>query len=221
MLVLASLILAQTAIAPGSYVTEGGGGSLELKKSTFHLQVVGANAHLCELEGTWKGGKAQTSGEEAVCRIELKVHPGGGIDVVAKDDEACRAFCGARAWFEDTFFSQPAACKRRAVNLARASFSALYREKKYAEAKAVLAPLLESCGKTGAKFEVALWLNDLAITQHHLGDDEGCRKTLEPWRELASADDEDVAMGEPAYEEILRRIAKATRTNLKLCGASQ
>lgn len=220
MLVLASLILAQTAITPGTYVTEGGWGSLELKKSTFHLQMLGGNAHTCELEGTWKGTQAQTKGDEGVCKIELKLHPGGGIEVDAnQDDEACRQWCGMRAWFADTFYTQPTACKPKALSLARASFAALYREKKYAEAKAVLAPLIESCGKTGSKFEVAMWLNDLAITQHHLGDDQGCVKTLEPWAELASAAAEDIGMGEPAYEEPLKRIARATRTNLKLCGA--
>ena len=69
--------------------------------------------------------------------------------------------------------------------------------------------------------ELARIRNDLAITLHHLGDDQGCRRTLEPLRGLADAPDEDLAAGEPALHDTYVELAKATRTNLKLCRADQ
>jgi hypothetical protein len=53
------------------------------------------------------------------------------------------------------------------------------------------------------------------VTLHALHDDAGCRRVLEPLRDLAADDDPGAA--EPAFKEELTRLASATRFNLQLC----
>ena len=60
--------------------------------------------------------------------------------------------------------------------------------------------------------------NDLAIAQHKAGDDAACLSTLEPLAEYRDAPPGEPIGYEPSFEDVFARIAKATRTNAKLCG---
>jgi hypothetical protein len=62
--------------------------------------------------------------------------------------------------------------------------------------------------------------NDLAITQYHLHDFAGCKRTLEPLREDAAKTDEQLEYPVFALEARLPGI-HAARTNIKLCTDSQ
>ncbi len=213
-------LLALTLLAdpkPGEYLAARGGGQLALTAKTFHLSAYGANGHTCELEGTRtaQGGKVN----EGTCAVSFSADD-AGVTVKSLDDEACHHWCGARAWFEDTYLVTPAACLPQKVRATRATFKAHYDQKHWAEAKADLTPVLASCA-TVLDFELQGWLrNDLAVTLHHLKDDRGCLAVLEPLRELAShVDDEVVSPVEPTYEESYRSLARASATNLTLCSA--
>ena len=63
------------------------------------------------------------------------------------------------------------------------------------------------------------WIrNDLALTQLRLGDAAACRKTLEPLAQDASKSDASIREDYPGFEADAQiRLARATRTNLKLC----
>jgi hypothetical protein len=66
--------------------------------------------------------------------------------------------------------------------------------------------------------------NDLAVTLHHLGDDAGCLKVLEPLKELAALTEEQVRKEhgiEPMLVGDWVSIAGATRTNWKLCATTK
>jgi hypothetical protein len=142
-----------------------------------------------------------------------------GVSVKSLDDEACRHWCGARAWLEDTYLVVPPACLPKQVKAARAAFSQHSQRKQWALARGDLQPVLEQCAEL-LDFSLQAWLrNDLAVTLHHLKDDARCLKVLEPLRELAShVSDEVVSPGQPSYEEEFRALARATVTNLALCG---
>ncbi len=216
---LISLTLSAGPVA-GTYILEGGYGTLVLAPKTFTINSVGGNAHTCELEGTWSGEKALATGDlgpEDACPIKLE-KTSEGVRVTPLDDEKCRVWCGVRATFNGHYLTPPKGCGAAEVKTARDGFKKAYDAKKYPEALALLTPVLSSCGKVLDRFEV-LWIrNDLAIAQHHAGDDAACLKTLEPTGDLRFLSDEDAAGGEPAFEEILKRLGKATRTNAKRCG---
>lgn len=198
---------------PGTYLFKGGGGELVLsKQGRFHLAVVGANAHTCELEGTWKGTRGVTSGDDR-CELALEATE-QGVEVRPLTDEPCRSYCGARAWFDGLYLLPSKGCTTAEVKKARADFKDRYAKKQWKEGIALLTPLL-AC-ETIDGFELAWIRNDLALTQHHAGDDAGCLATLAPLDSYR--DESDGPSGEPMYDELFKKLGKATRTNSKLCG---
>jgi hypothetical protein len=207
------------AIQPGEYVYEGGAGTLTIKamngKLTFAIDTVGGNAHTCGLRGTIAGLEGRTDGDDTVppCVFHIATLP-GAVTIEAQTNDACRAYCGVRAAFEGKYVRPAPECAPPAVSATRATFKRFYDAKKLQEARATLEPLLR-CEDVVDRFSSAWIRNDVAVTRHALHDDLGCRKVLEPLRDLAV--DDDPGAGEPAFKEELTRIAKATRFNLRLC----
>ena len=78
--------------------------------------------------------------------------------------------------------------------------------------------VLETCAPVIDHFDVMWIRNDLAIAQHRAGDDQACLVTLEPLASSCDAPPGEFIGYEPAHGDLLARIAKATRTNAKLCG---
>lgn len=208
------------AVKPGEYVYERGAGTLTIKagngKQTFAIDTVGANAHTCDLTGTIAGLEGRTDGDDAVAPCVFRITPlPGAVSIAAETDDACRAYCGARAAFEGKYSRPAPQCTATAVAATRATFKRLYVAKKFEKARAALEPLLR-CEDFVDRFSSAWIRNDVAVTRHALHDDAGCREVLEPLRDLA--DDDDPGAGEPAFKDELTRIASATRFNLHLCG---
>lgn len=211
------LLVAGAAPKPGTYVRAGASGTLVLQKGKFRIDSTGANAHVCSVSGTWSGEKGLANDEGERCDIGL-VAKGDDVEVTAPTTDACRSYCGARASFDGTFFTPPKGCAAADVKKTRASFKALYDQKQYPEALAALAPLLTTCERVLDRFDVMWIRNDLALTQHKAGRDAECLATLEPLSEYRDASLDEPVGYEPAYQDVLARIAKATRTNAKLCG---
>jgi hypothetical protein len=214
------------AIEPGNYVTEHSWGQLQIQApkkggQSFNLDVLGGNGHTCTLSGVIRQRTARIeNGDEPVCVVRFG-QKGEGIEVTVDDADPCRAWCGMRAWFEGYYSRPPPACVPRVVRATRSDFQRLYKSKAYGEARAKIEGLLNTCGSVIDRFD-EMWIrNDLAVTLHHLKDDAACLKVLEPMREWAASEDGEVAIGEPAYEDFYRRIGKAIRANLKLCGAGK
>jgi hypothetical protein len=217
------LVALQAAPAVGVYVLEGGGGSLTIEQkggaAHFAIEVLGGNAHQCQLEGAVTGEQGTVTGDACTVRFESAASE-VKVSVVGAD-EPCRAWCGVRAWFEGRYLRPPDGCSAKAIDAARATFRQHYSAKAWAQAKADLQPVLDTCTKVLFRFDLAWIRNDLAITLHHLGDDAQCLRTLAPLASLAAQPDDEVSAGEPAFEEDARKLARATRTNLKLCGAKR
>lgn len=201
----------------GTYIRDGGSGTLVLSKGHFSFDVLGANAHLCQFEGAWNGERGVT--DEGGYRCEVKLEPrGDAIEVTPVDAEACRAFCGARAYFDGTYLTPPKGCARRELAKTRATFKAQYGKKQWSAAVATLRPVVASCFSVVDRFERAWILNDLALAQHHAGDDAGCLATLEPLAGYRDEDPDAPGGREPAFEQEFERLVRATSTNAKLCG---
>jgi len=218
-LVVAAVVAAGPAApAAGTYDTEGAWGHLELKKGRFKIDALGGNAHTCGLEGVWKGATGFTDGDDVKCELKFVAKPEGAVEIVPVTEDACRNYCGVRATFDGTYFPPLPGCTSAEVKKVRASFKTQFDAKKYAEALATLEPMFSKCEKRLDRFDQQWVRNDLAITAHHAGDDAQCLKWLEPLGELRDPADADEAYGEPAFEEIMKKIAKATRTNAQRCG---
>ena len=130
---------------------------------------------------------------------------------------ACHNYCGARGSFAGKYILPTPECRSAAVTATRAKFKKRYDAKDYAGARELLAGLLKSCTPVIDRFDLMWIRNDLALTQHHAGDDAGCLATLQPLEDLANEKPEDVGGTEPSFADLWKKIAKATRTNRALC----
>ncbi len=143
-----------------------------------------------------------------------------GIVVQADNEQACRAYCGARASFGGEYVRVPATCSRSEMAQTRQRFKAAFDGRRYREALNLLAPLFKNCNAQLTSFDKGWVSNDLALTQHRLGDNAACRSTLEPWTALAAKPDDIINTDYlPSEAASYLDIAKATRYNLRLCGS--
>lgn len=215
-------------LAPGEYVMAAGYGVLRVSPikagaQSFDLNVRGVNFHTCELSGQVRNGVArmeESSDDKRPCVVTFTASRVGGVEVGSQHAGACRTYCGARAHFEGSYVLAPPACAPSAVRRARDRFKALYDKKSYAEARALLVPVVEKCGDLISEFDDAWVRNDLAITHYRMGELRACRDTLSRWVELARQPDREIKDGYPPSDaDEMLRIANATRYNMKLCGA--
>ncbi|HEY4370997.1 MAG TPA: hypothetical protein VGN52_03585 [Burkholderiales bacterium] len=216
---------AQNAIAPGEYLGASGGGALMVSPAAggaqkFTLEANGANGHTCGVDGEIRGRQARVPAEEGqpACVIDFKAK-GDDFDVTGSD--TCRFFCGARATIDGPYLKPAAGCRSAEIKKTRAQFKQAYDRKDYAGARTLLTPLLANCNKTMGDFEDSSIRNDLAVTLYHLNDLAACRQVLESMRELAGMDDQALADNYPPSDaETYRPLARAARTNLRLCKGS-
>ena len=228
---------AAAQVPPGVYVTEGGWGTLDVKPGgrNFEIDTVGANGHVCEMKGTLRGtgpggtagtagsavGRAETDEKDKPCTIRFTPKD-GGIDVAPGENGACSYFCGMRAGVAGVYFKPAPGCSPDVVAKGRASFKRLYDQKAYAQARDTLAPFLERCVKTMVSNEADWIRNDLSITLYRLKDYAGCLKVLQPLAEQVAMTDAQIKDSLPPFEgEQAVPVARAARTNLRLCKAGR
>ncbi len=210
------------AIEPGIYITEGGWGDLTIKQGkdgmlSFTIFALGGNAHMCSLEGVIRNGSATLteSGEACVIRFDPK---GAAIKVSSETYEPCHYYCGMRAYFEGEYFKPAPACLPRAIRKSRRDFKVLYDRKAYAEAVALLEPVLTECAKTMTWLDRGWIQNDLALAYHRMKRDDICLSLLKGFEADAAKTDEQIREEyPPADADTYWPILNAARTNLKLC----
>lgn len=210
-------------IKPGRYVRGGGGAVLNITTASadqnvnFDINVVGANAHLCDVNGTIKAAKAIT---DTGCQIDFGFR-GDVVSVKPKKATAqqCQAHCGMRAWFEGDYTLEPALCGK--IKAVKKQFSQDYAAKNYVEAQKSLTNFVQTCGSFVTWRELVPLRNDLAITQFHLNDSAACLATLEPVRStFIDVAPDDVMRGEPAFREDGVKLVKISQFNWRKCGGT-
>ncbi len=220
------VVSAQASPPAGEYITENGWGNLIVKSpksgaATFSIMALGANGHTCTLDGEIKNGQARLaeSDKDKPCMVTFrqKVYD---IEVSASPFEECRSYCGARAGFEGLYLKPARGCDSSAIKKTRAAFKRLYDNKAYEQAKAELTSIIPGCEKTLYWTEAGRIRNDLAITEYKLGNMAACQQILAPLAADAAKTDEDLRDNYPPTDaENYLPVIKATRTNLRLCGA--
>jgi hypothetical protein len=219
----ASAAYAQKAgLEPGEYL-DGSGGYLLIKPAKdgvlpFEIRTISPARHSCEVDGRIaKNGQAllKPGADLPNCTVHFE-RKGDGIEVSLKS--VCPGYCGARASFDGMYLKPAQGCDRAGLRKTRAEFKRFYDRKAYSEARAALEPMLKRCEKTLDEDEDGWIRNDLAITYLRLGDPAECRNVLQPLAANAAKTEaqlrEDLIPNDP---DRTLRIARATRTNLKLC----
>jgi hypothetical protein len=218
---------AHAQIKPGEYVMNPGYGVLHIQPDKggalkFEISVRGTNFHVCGLEGVIRNGEARledSADPKQPCVVSFDANK-TGIAVTSRYGRTCSFYCGARAWFEGQYATPPAGCGPHQVADTRRRFKAAFDRKAFNEARALLAPVVNRCIKTLDHYEEGWVLNDFALTQQRLGDNAGCQATLQPWLDLAQKADEQIKGDYPPSDaDAMLRLAVATRTNMRLCGA--
>lgn len=215
-------LYAQDEITPGEYITERGWGNLKIKKDktgnlSFGIDAVGANFHTCELSGIILDGKSVLEGDEGKPCIISFLQTEKGINV-SDNNGSCWFYCGARATFTGLYQKPHQGCDTDSIKKTRKDFKRLYDKNDYSRARATLEPILNNCSGLIHWTVLGRVRNDMAITLYKLGDYEGCRSILKPLEEDAQKTDESLRESYPPVDaETAIPIARATRTNLKLC----
>jgi uncharacterized membrane protein YkvA (DUF1232 family) len=212
--------------AAGEYLAPRGGGALTIRRegarTSFSLESVGPNAHTCSLEGVIEGGLAKLESEAGpkACVVRFSA-VAGGIEVSeVSANRACRFHCGLNAGFEGTYRLPGPECRPAAVAGARREFKRRYDAKDWAGARARLEPVFLSCSDFWDWIEEARVRNDLAVTMHKLGELPRCRLLLDPLAALAREKDDELRdRFAPVEVDGALSVIRATRTNLRLCGA--
>jgi len=217
-LTFAAATAAAQSISPGTYVTEGGWGTLIVHKDgRFRIQSIGTNGHSCDVEAVLKGMKATTS--EGCSILFERSLDRVSVSPDARTEEACRNHCGMRAGFSGDYFAEVSVCRAQPVNQDRSRFAGLYRERKYREAVEVLGTLLNRCGRFLYWQSDAEVRNDLAVAYHHLHDDAACVGVLSPLRRTFVEDERVTARAfAPSDADWGEQMVKTTRFNWKACG---
>lgn len=225
---LSAMPLAALAqIKPGEYVYSGGYGVLTIAGDKsgalkFDIEVVGGNFHTCSLSGVIRNNEArmeESADDKRPCIVTFKSGK-DGIAVDSRHERACSFYCGARARFEGAYEMPPAGCAPTQVRQSRDRFKVAYDKKQYAEARGLLAPVVEKCLGTLNQYGEGWVRNDMAITYYRTGELAACRDVLKPWLELAGTPDAEIKDGYPPSDaEEMLRLAQATRANMKVCGA--
>ena len=237
---VANTSMAQQAIDTGEYARSDNSGQLKVLPSTaegvpFQLYATGANEHSCSVSGIIAAGRARVAlmaGDSRACVIEFTANGGspGGTAALAvevgktsSNFENCRFFCGMRAGFEGVYSRVPTACTAAQRKTATQQFEKAYASKHYRHALDALTALQSHCDQFEDDYERDRRRNDIAVTLHHLGQNERCMRELQDTVAASAGNEEALRRdfeGQPVSFDNYLPIARATWNNQKLCTAA-
>ena len=214
-----SISYAGTTILPGVYETEGGWGTVTIKNNQFKISTMGENGHTCNLAGKIIGTKGITTEEYSsdACKIIFEAQS-STIEIKIDTDDACRAYCGARADFTGKYYIPASECAIKSRKERRKDFLKFYTEKQYITAYEKLSTLNLECGNFFNWIEKDQIKNDLAVTLFHIENKNECLNVLKTtlgWEQKTVEDLQNYLP--PTDYEIYLPVAKATWNNIKLC----
>ncbi len=212
-------------VEPGEYISKGGWGVLNVKKSAdgklmFGIEAMGGNGHSCTLDGEIRQGVATLDAMEPgkPCVVKFSASPKGVEVTPTTEGMVCQYFCGMRASFDGMYFSVPSGCRTAEVKAARKRFSDAYTKKDYAAARSYLQPVAENCEEFVGIWQAFDIRNDYAVTLYHLKEKAACLKTLEPMVAIAKSTEQYIRDNHaPTDADNMLAVRRAAATNLALC----
>lgn len=223
-LMLACAIVGDVRQPATEYLTKGGWGSLRIEDvgddaggQRVTIQALGANGHVCDLEGVLRDGRMPVGEEDSDHCMVLVTPNANGFSVTSDGTGGCRAWCGMRADFEGDYLRPQPGCSSSELERTRTVFKQQYDAGRYAQALATLRPTLKTCERTLLMFEEWEIRNDLAVTASHLGDVATCREALAPFMDSLDGDDHAWEELPPMEAGIYRDVLDAAAVNARLC----
>lgn len=209
-------------LLPGDYGMPGGSGLLAIRDTggvrRFVIDTVGANGHVCHLEGRLENARALPDGGDGACAIVL-AGSGDRVEVRA-EGEGCRYYCGMRAGFAGSYVRMRSDCLPGARERRNEAFRSAYRARRYDQALGLLERTERECGRFFGWAEQDAFANDKAITLYHLGRHAQCLDVLRGTRAAVAHDEaslDEAIMLPPSDRELYLPIARSTWHNLALC----
>lgn len=212
--------------APVEYGTKDGWGTLLLDRAgrSVSIEVLAANAHTCAVKGRLVGAAQDRAEAEDGCRFQLQPKGQGALAVIVDEParEACRAYCGARAWFEGDYLPLPAACTLAGLTSRQREGLQAYRAKRHEAAFQIWSQGLSACEPTMPWSAVWRWRNDAAIAALHAGRSTDCqrlsRAVLEDAMRFTPDGETEPFAFAPTDADVARPLIAAARHNLAKCG---
>jgi len=174
---------------------------------------------MCSIAGAVEGlrGRADAQPADPVCWIDFKVDK-GRIGVSSKTYDACREFCGMRAWFEGDYLLPPAGCTGKEREARKKPFLTYYKSHDYANALDAVNGLYTQCKDFLNWIEIDAVRNDIAVTQLHLGQRAACQDILKDALGVRYPNKEALQENLPPTDfDSYLPVAKATWFNLRQC----
>lgn len=210
------------ALQAGEYATEKGWGRLQLDRNggnlSFSIETL-VGEDICALNGTIKGSRGIAADDTSPSACAVAFTQGKqGVEISASTPAECKRFCGDNGGFDGVYLKVKDGCSQNEIQRTRDAFNQFYENEDFKPALAKLSPVLKECLPTLEWEEEGSIRNDLAIAQYRNGLYDECLRTLGPYAEDSSKDD-DAVMEEwaPALADRYLSIIKAARTNIALC----
>lgn len=220
-----------TSLPAGEYFAPAGiGGHSLLTLGTpragsqpFTIETLGANAHVCDISGEIRNGQSrvpldETDSNGEACLVTFRRDASGDIEVAAGSD-ACRHFCGARAYFDDSYSRVAAGCRSAQTRSLHARAEAALATRP-AQTQRLARRLLERCTLS--------WMQQLelrrllVLASDALGDARTCRAAISDDPQLHGALLDPVEMEQmplPPFEHgTLTSVLDAIRPAAVRCG---
>jgi hypothetical protein len=184
---------------------------------SFGINTIGANGHICSLQVKIKGSTGYVEENDKPCLISFE-KASNGLTVKTSTVDACRNYCGVRAWFEGTYFLPPVLCTSKKRESIKKTFLSDYRFKKYARAYSTLNVMYSQCHDFLDWVEIDSVRNDLALTQFHLGHNDVCLNLLKDTVGATAGSEEALRSQLPPVDfDTYLPVARASWHNIKLC----
>jgi len=211
------------------YGSAGGGGRLLLNRQHRHIsiEVVGVNGHTCDVKGRLTGVALDRVEAGENCSFHLQSKAQGGVAVIVDENsrDACRANCGARAWFEGDYMPLSSACTRAGLEQQQRQALQNYRAKRYDTAYGQWSKGLSACEKTMDWASIWRWRNDAAVAAAHAGRAADCRRlsqaVLNDLPGVTLPGETEPFTFAPTDADTARPLISAARNNLSLCDKPQ
>jgi hypothetical protein len=213
--------------APVEYGTQGGGGTMRLDRARrgVSIDVLGVNAHSCSVRGRLTGAQLDRVEAPEACSFQLQSKAHGVFAVIVDDAarDACRGFCGARAWFEGDYLPLPAACTQTGLSNRQREALKAYHGKRFDDAFRLWSQGLAGCEKTMSWPDVWRWRNDAAIAAAHAGHAADCTRlsqaVLADAKRFTLDGETEPFTFAPSDADTARPLISAARHNLGRCDA--
>ena len=191
----------------------------DLEGASFRINTVSERGNVCDVSGVIRQQKSVFKTDDGICEVHFTPNQ-NRIMVKGSSPQACGYFCGSGAYFMGDYLKTPAECSEGAKEKTNQLFKRQYRAKQYTQAVGTLRQMWQTCEPAMHWLEEMQIRNNLAVTYAKMGDQDQCRKILQPYQKEIISKNPMQERDPPVtylFEEEYKVQLKNARYNWKLC----